>query len=193
MFSHFSLQKTSSTTLSFGQRILQKIQKLKEHKRKFEKRAAEVVKTKTTVVPAADIDKNNNCLISNNTIPKQLNDSTIKFRNEIAELRKFSTESINSKEQKQQQVNQHQKEETVLKSRKESNTKKNIFFAIFVYISFIFTYLQLLMLTLALNTTIIPPGLVFMISSLLLVTFIVFKVYILNKIFFYNEMKLTKI
>lgn len=60
-------------------------------------------------------------------------------------------------------------------------TKQNYFFVVFVYASAVLIYLQLLILAVALNTTQIPPGLVFLISSLLFIAVILFKVLHRNK------------
>lgn len=50
-----------------------------------------------------------------------------------------------------------------------------------VYGSIVFMYLQLLFLAIALNTSSIPPGLIFLIGSLLFVGFITFKVFFIEK------------
>lgn len=66
-----------------------------------------------------------------------------------------------------------------------THTVQQKLFKICVYCGALFAYLQLFILTVALNTASIPPGLVFMISSLLLIAFIVFKVFFKEQ----NKMK----
>lgn len=52
----------------------------------------------------------------------------------------------------------------------------SLFFTCFVHVSAIFTYLEVMFLAIALNTGKIPLGLLFLVSSLGFIGFIVFKV-----------------
>lgn len=135
-------QKTDNC-LSFQQRLLEKIQRIQNHKSRLEPKT----------------QQQNNSPNTNRSAPVS---TPTKFDAEIARLREYSTTNP---------------ENSGSCEKLASSANNDFFLGLIVYGSAVFIYLQLLMLTYALNTTNVPPGLLFLISSLLLIAFIAFKVF----------------